>query len=98
MKGRWRLALLVLVAVPAVAAAPGLLDVRATLTGEVLESGLARPGQVVRDGEPLVMVRTLVGSAVAARAPADGTVIEVLVRPGQVIRERGTVVARLLPR
>jgi biotin carboxyl carrier protein len=96
---RGTLALLVLAGLAAAAvAAPRLVEVRATLTGEVLEEGLARPGQSVRDGDPLVYVRTLVGRAVAARAPADGTVAEVLVRPGQVIREKGAVVARLLPR
>ncbi|MDR7427781.1 MAG: hypothetical protein QN160_08965, partial [Armatimonadota bacterium] len=73
----------------AAAAAAGVLEVRATLTGEVLADGLVRPGQEVRDGDPLVYVRALVGRAVAARAPADGTVVEVLVRPGQQIRERG---------
>ena len=90
--------LLLAVVVVATAAAPRLLEVRATLTGEVMEEGLIRPGQVVRDGDPLVYVRTLVGRAVAARAPTDGTVVEVLVRPDQVIREKGAVVARLLPR
>ncbi|MDR7464493.1 MAG: hypothetical protein QN209_07320 [Armatimonadota bacterium] len=82
----------------AAAAAAGVLEVRATLTGEVLADGLVRPGQEVRDGDPLVYVRALVGRAVAARAPADGTVVEVLVRPGQQIRERGMVVAHLRPR
>ncbi len=98
--GRTALAimLLLLLLVATTAAAPGLLDVRATLTGEVMEEGLVKPGQVVRDGDPLVYVRTLVGRAVAARAPADGSVAEVLVRPGQVIREKGAVVVRLLPR
>lgn len=99
MMGRLVLTVLLLaVVVATTAAAPRLLEVRATLTGEVMEEGLILPGQVVRDGAPLVYVRTLVGRAVAARAPADGTVVEVLVRPGQVIREKGAVVARLLPR
>ena len=99
MMGRFVLTVLLLaVVVATTAAAPRLLEVRATLTGEVMEEGLILPGQVVRDGAPLVYVRTLVGRAVAARAPADGTVVEVLVRPGQVIRENGAVVARLLPR
>lgn len=93
---------MVLVLLPAPAmparAAGGVLEVRATLTGEVLADGLVRPGQEVRDGDPMVYVRALVGRAVAARAPADGTVVEVLVRPGQQIRERGMVVAHLRPR
>lgn len=85
-------------AAAAVVAAAPALDVRATLTGEVLPEGLVRPGQAVRDGDPLLYVRTLVGRAVAARAPEDGTVLEVLVRPGQVLREKGMVVARIVPR
>lgn len=82
----------------AVGAAPQLRDVKATLTGEVLEEGLVKAGDRVRDGDPLVYVRTVAGRAVAARAPADGVIVEVLVRPGQVIREKGQVVARLEPR
>lgn len=98
MPHRLLFTLLLLATATTALAAPRLVDVRATLTGEVQEEGLARPGQVVRDGDPLVYVRTLVGRAVAARAPADGTVVEVLVRPGQMIREKGEVVARFLPR
>lgn len=89
---------LLLALAPVAGAAAGVLEVRATLTGEVLADGLVRPGQEVRDGEPLVYVRALVGRAVAARAPADGTVVEVLVRPGQQIQEKGMVVARLRTR
>ncbi len=92
--------LTVLAAAPVLPAAPAgrVTDVKATLTGEVLEFGLVRPGESVRDGHPLVYVRTLVGRGVAARAPHDGVVVEVLVRPGQVIAERGAVVVRLSPR
>jgi biotin carboxyl carrier protein len=74
------------------------IDVKATLRGEVLADGLANPGDEVREGAPLVYVKTQTGRGVAARAPADGRVIEVLVKPGVVIRELGTVVARLEPR
>ncbi len=96
---RVTLVLLLLSALTAAAvAAPRLVEVRATLTGEVLEEGLVRAGQAVQDGAPLVYVRTLIGRAVAARAPAEGTIAEVLVRPGQMIREKGAVVVRLLPR
>ncbi len=87
-----------LAAVVVSAAAARVVDVRATLTGEVLSEGLVRPGQIVRDGDAVVYVRTLVGPAVAARAPSDGTVLDVLVRPGEAIREKGAVVARLQPR
>ncbi len=96
---RGTLVLLLLSALTAAAvAAARLVEVRATLTGEVLEEGLVRAGQAVPDGAPLVYVRTLIGRAVAARAPAEGTIAEVLVRPGQMIREKGAVVVRLLPR
>lgn len=74
------------------------VEVRATLRGEVLPDGLAAPGDDVREGDPLVYVRTQTGRGVAARAPVDGRVVEVLVRPGTVIRELGVVVARLEPR
>ncbi len=79
-------------------AAPRLVDVRATLRGEVLAEGLAQVGDQVSEGDPLVYVRTQIGRAVAARAPVDGRVVEVLVRPGMEIRELGAVVARLEPR
>ncbi len=90
--------LLVVATAPLILAAARVLDVKATLTGEVLEENLVRTGEVVRDGDPLVYVRTLVGRGVAARAPVDGTVVAVLVRPGEVIRERGVVVVRMNPR
>lgn len=93
------LTVLAAAAVAPAAPSPGrVTDVKATLTGEVLEPGLARPGDAVRDGDALVYVRTTVGRGVAARAPHDGVVVEVLVRPGQMITEKGTVVVRLTPR
>src|SRR5687767_4218065 len=99
MRGSLILVILaLLLAATTALAAPRLRDVKATLTGEVLGDGLVRPGDVVRDGDPLLYVRTIAGRGVAARAPADGTVTEVFVRPGQVIREKGTVIARIEPR
>jgi biotin carboxyl carrier protein len=101
---RWWTVLVIPVAVAALATAavPGpvkaLVDVRATLRGEVVAEGLARVGDEVSEGDPLVYVRTATGRAVAARATVDGRVVEVLVRPGTVIRELGTVVARIDPR
>ena len=87
------LAVIVVVASTAVGAAPRLVDVRATLRGEVVADGLAQVGDQVSEGDPLVYVRTQIGRAVAARAPVDGRVVEVLVRPGMEIRELGAVVA-----
>ncbi|MDR7483510.1 MAG: hypothetical protein QN183_04600 [Armatimonadota bacterium] len=92
------LAVVVIMLGTAVQAAPRLVDVRATLRGEVVADGLARVGDQVSEGDPLVYVRTQIGRAVAARAPVDGRVAEVLVRPGAEIRELGAVVARLEPR
>lgn len=74
------------------------LDVKATLRGEVVADGLAKQGDEVREGAVLVRVKTQTGLGVAARAPVDGRVIEVLVSPGAVIREFGVVVARLEPK
>ncbi|MDQ7819754.1 MAG: acetyl-CoA carboxylase biotin carboxyl carrier protein subunit [Armatimonadota bacterium] len=89
----------VAVAVAVGAASPALVDVRATLAGTVLADRLVAVGDRVEDGQPLVYVRTpLTGTvAVAARAPQDGIVRDVLVEPGQRI-ERGQVVVRLEPR
>lgn len=92
--------LTVLAATPVLPAAPAprVTEVKATLTGEVMEQGLVRVGESVRDGDPLVYVRTLVGRGVAARAPHDGVIAEVLVRPGEMITKKGSVVVRLTPR
>ncbi|MGH2454523.1 MAG: hypothetical protein ACRDF5_12350 [bacterium] len=94
--------LVVLAAATSALAAPAapaarVTDVKATLTGEVVEFGLVRAGEAVRDGDSLVYVRTLLGRGVAARAPHAGVVVEVLVRPGQMISEKGLVVVRLTP-
>jgi biotin carboxyl carrier protein len=82
----------------AVAAPRQAVDVKATLIGEVLADGLTKPDDNVSEGDPLVYVQTRTGRGVAARAPADGRVLEVLVQPGSLIREPGTVVARMEPR
>ncbi len=79
-------------------AAKPIVDVRATIRGEVMAEGLAKPGDDVSEGDALVHVRTRTGRAVAARATVDGRVVEVLVRPGSTIRELGVVVARLDPK
>jgi biotin carboxyl carrier protein len=92
--------LTVLAATPVLPAAPAprVTEVKATLTGEVMEQGLVRVGESVRDGDALVYVSTLVGRGVAARAPHDGVIAEVLVRPGEMITKKGSVVVRLTPR
>ncbi len=85
-------------AVTAVAAPKAVVEIKATLRGEVLAEGLVKSGDDVSEGDPLVSVKTPTGRGVAARATVDGRVLEVLVRPGTVIRELGTVVARLDPK
>lgn len=76
-----------------------VVEVKSSLAGLVLADDLAEVGDRVEDAQALVYVRTpLTGlRSVAARAPRDGVVREVLVRPGQRV-ERGDVVVRLLPR
>ncbi len=79
-------------------AAPGAMDVKASLTGVVLVDGIIEVGAQVDDGQPLVYVRTVTQSkAVAATAPRDGIVTEVLVKAGQRI-ERGDIVVRIEPK
>lgn len=93
------LAVLAFAITTAFAALPSVLDVKSTLAGVVLADDLVEEGMRVDDAQPLVYVRTpLTGTkAVAARAPLDGVVREVLVRPGQRI-EQGDVVVRVVPR
>ncbi|MCS7173707.1 MAG: DUF2118 domain-containing protein [Armatimonadetes bacterium] len=70
--------------------------VRATIGGVVVET--VSVGDRVTEGDPLVYVRTgTKPREVAARAPRDGEVVEVLVRPGQRI-QIGDPVVRLAPR
>src|SRR3990172_3381003 len=70
-----------------VAAAPkAAVDIKATLRGEVLPDGLAKVGQDVNEGDPLVYVKTPTGRGVAARATVDGRALDVLVRPRTIIR------------
>ena len=60
--------------------------VRSGISGQVLPLQLASVGQPVKLGDALVFVRTSTGSAIpAARATADGKVIQVLVRVGDFV-------------
>lgn len=87
------LALLVAVTAWAVAAAQ-TVEVRSVLSGTVSAQGLTAPGAMVREGDVLVMVDTIAGPAVAARATVDGKVTSVLVKPGDRVRT-GDVLVRL---
>lgn len=77
-----------------VAMAGGIADQRSALNGTVLADQLAVVGQAVREGDVLVKVQTISGSSVAARASSDGTVRQVLVRPGERV-SAGQVVVQL---
>ena len=92
------IAILVLLLIAAIGvwsvAANSLHDQKAVLAGTVLADGLTTVGTTVREGDSLLQVQTIAGSAPAVRATADGIVREVLVRPGDVVKT-GEVVIRL---
>lgn len=95
MRYRWMLLALILLAVVsagAAAPAPDPTVVRATIGGVVTETVAA--GDTVEEGAPLVFVRTATkASEVAARAPRNGVVAEVMVSTGVRVRV-GDVVVR----
>ena len=72
--------------------------VRVSVSGEVLPLQLAKVGQVVKQGEPLVFIRgTTSGAAVpAAVASVGGKIVQVMVRPGDHINI-GDPVAAIQP-
>lgn len=89
------LALVIVMGVAAWAVASGtLVDQKGVLAGRVSAEGLASPGQVVHEGTVLVVVESIAGPAPAVRANVDGTVKEVLVKPGDMIRS-GDVLVRI---
>jgi biotin carboxyl carrier protein len=66
--------------------APSNVVVRSGISGQVLPLQLATVGQDVKLGDTLVFVRTSTGSAIpAARATANGKVVQVLVRVGDFV-------------
>ena len=66
----------------------------ATLSGVVSEEGLAVVGQEVKEGDTLVLVRSIAGLMPAARANTDGKVTAVLVKAGDHLKN-GQVVAEV---
>lgn len=78
---------------------PDVVDVKSSLAGVVLADDLVEVDARVEDAQPLLYVRTRLNGlkSIAARAPREGVVGEVLVRPGQRV-ERGDIVVRLVPR
>lgn len=75
-----------------VMAAGHIVDHRSVLSGHVLS--VVNPGTTVQEGTVLVVVGTLTGPIPAARATTDGVVKEVLVKPGDIIRQ-GDLVVRI---
>lgn len=75
-------------------AAPGGVDQQAVLAGTVVAKGLVTQGTQVREGDVLVLVESITGTAPAARATVDGTVTSVMVKPGDRIKT-GDVVAKI---
>jgi len=98
---RWLVALVVIalaVGLPAALHAQTERVVRSAISGQVLALRLATNGQAVKQGDPLVFVRTTTGSAVpAAVAPVDGQVTQVLVSAGDFVNI-GDPVAAITPR
>jgi multidrug efflux pump subunit AcrA (membrane-fusion protein) len=72
--------------------------VRSAIAGEVVGEGLARVNQDVKQGDPLVYVRSTTESrpVLAAVAPVDGRVLRVTVRPGSHVNI-GDIVAAIQP-
>lgn len=72
--------------------------VRSAIAGEVVEQGLARPNQDVKQGDPLVYVQSTTENrpVLAAVAPADRRVVRVTVRPGSRVNI-GDIVAAIQP-
>lgn len=92
------LVLTVLVVFAAIAwvAAANTVDQKSVLAGRVLANGLTAAGAQVREGDILVNVESITGSAPAARANCDGRIAEVLVKPGDSVRT-GDVLVRIVP-
>lgn len=75
------------VAIPAMAAdAPQLSIMDGTITS------VSPVGTVVKEGDSLATVDTLVGSIPAVRAPVDGVIKEVRVTVGQKVKKQDVIV------
>lgn len=82
-------------AVSLVSAANVLVDQKSILSGKV--HAAIGPGSIVREGDVLVVVNTLLGPSPAVRATVDGVVRELLVKPGADVRQ-GEIALRLEPK
>jgi biotin carboxyl carrier protein len=75
--------------------AANLIDQKSVLSGKV--HAAIGPGSVVREGDVLVVVNTILGPSPAVRATTDGIVRELLVKPGADIRQ-GEIAVRIEPK
>ena len=82
-------------AISLVSAANMLVDQKSILSGKV--HAAIGPGSVVREGDVLVVVNTILGPSPAVRATMDGVVRELLVTPGAEVRQ-GEIALRLEPK
>lgn len=78
-----------------VSAAGNMVDQKSVLTGKV--HAAIGPGSVVREGDVLVVVNTILGPSPAVRATMDGVVRELLVKPGADVRQ-GEIAVRIEPK
>ncbi|MDF2501398.1 MAG: hypothetical protein K0Q77_2112 [Anaerosporomusa subterranea] len=75
--------------------AADLVDQKSVLSGKV--HAAIGPGSVVREGDVLVVVNTILGPSPAVRATTDGIVRELLVKPGADVRQ-GEIAVRIEPK
>lgn len=59
---------------------------KSSLNGMVTSESLARVGSMVKEGEVLVKVKTLVGSMPAVRSNCNGKVVQNLARAGMEVK------------
>ena len=68
------------------------IAIQTTVLSGVVSRSLVHVGQEVKEGNALIMVNSLIGESIASRANTDGKVVEILVRPGDAIRNGDIVV------
>ncbi len=90
------ISLVMILAFASFAFAAGAIAQTSSLAGTVVAEGLVAPGTMVSEGQVLVKVKTIAGTAAAARANCSGKVVSVSVSPGSSI-VAGQVVANVQP-
>jgi biotin carboxyl carrier protein len=90
------ISLVMMFAFASFAFAAGAIAQTSSLAGTVVAEGLVAPGTMVSEGQILVKVKTIAGTAAAARANCSGKVVSVSVSPGNSI-VAGQVVANVQP-